>query len=63
MQCQTSANSDQQSEIASLLARVTHRILTRQKLPQSNKHCLDVLPKEVLNVSTTVNTHGEQGDA
>lgn len=50
-------------ELASLLARVTYRVLTRQKLPHSSQHFLDVLPKEVLSVSTTVNTHGEQGDA
>ncbi|MBL8821660.1 MAG: hypothetical protein JNJ77_03660 [Planctomycetia bacterium] len=50
-------------EITSLLARVTYRILTRQKLPHSSQHSLDVLPKEVLTVSRGVNTNGEQGDA
>jgi hypothetical protein len=53
-------------EIASLLAAVIFRQLrtfhTRQNLAPPAQDCLDVLPKEVLSVSKTVNTNGEPGD-
>ncbi len=54
-------------EIARLLATVIHRQLQTFQRPQnpasSGQDCLDVLPKEVLSVSKTVNTNGEQGEA
>jgi hypothetical protein len=51
-------------EIASLLARVLYRIVTRQNVAPQRQDCLDVLPKEVLSVTTkTVNNHGDTGDA
>lgn len=51
------------TEIASLLARVIHRLLTPQNLAPPRQDCLDVLPKEVLSVTTkTVNT-GDTGEA
>lgn len=50
-------------EVASLLARVVYRLLTRQKCSHSTQDCLDVPAKTLLTVSTTVNTNREQGDA
>jgi hypothetical protein len=53
-------------EIANLLAVVIFRqfrtFLPRQNLPTPAQDCLDVLPKEVLSVTTAVNTNGEQGE-
>lgn len=48
-------------ELAHLLARVLHRLLTRQKLPESGHADLDVTLETLLSVTTTVNnTPGEK---
>ncbi len=57
------------SELVQLLAKVLYRRIVQQRIhtPQNlappGQDCLDVLPKEVLSVSNTVNTSGEQGDS
>lgn len=59
------------SEIARLLAAVIWRmhqpatsrgILHPQNLPNSPQDCLASSPETLLSVTTTVNTHGEQGE-
>ncbi|MFT3881803.1 MAG: hypothetical protein QM703_19355 [Gemmatales bacterium] len=53
-------------DIAQLLVHVIYRQIrtfhTPQNLAPPAQDCLDVLPKEVLSVSKTVNTNGEQGE-
>ncbi|MGC3971113.1 MAG: hypothetical protein QM775_28385 [Pirellulales bacterium] len=53
-------------DIAQLLAHVIYRQLQAFQRPQNlappAQDCLDVLSKEVLSVSKTVNKAGEQGD-
>ncbi|MFO0815310.1 MAG: hypothetical protein U0796_19010 [Gemmatales bacterium] len=50
------------TELASLLARVLHRLLTRQNLPTSRQDCLATTPETLLSVTKLVNTTGTHGD-
>jgi hypothetical protein len=50
-------------ELASLLARVIHRLLTRQNVAKSRQDCLASSATTLLTVTTTVNTNRDQGDA
>jgi hypothetical protein len=49
-------------ELAQLLARALHRLLTRQNLPTSGQDCLATSPETLLSVTTTVNTNRDHGD-
>lgn len=66
MQTEQTSSAENRHNIANLLALVIYRQLRSFQHPQNlappAQDCLDVLPKEVLSVSKTVNTPGEQGE-
>jgi hypothetical protein len=54
--------SQDRTELASLLARVVYRLLTRQNLPPPRQDCLATPPETLLSVTTPVNNTGDTGE-
>lgn len=58
----TRSTDPRREALTSLLAHITYRLLTRQKLPQSSQHSLDVTPTETLVTIEHAQLHSLKGD-